>query len=143
MNRRRWILSALGAGGALLVGWSVMPARSRVGGRDALPVVDGSVALNGWLRIGLDGAVSLVMPRSEMGQGVHTGLAMVLADELDADWARVRLAAAPIDPIYFNQAVAADGLPFHPDSDSALKRQAQRLTAKAMREFGVMVTGLP
>ena len=37
MNRRRWILSALGAGGALLVGWSVMPARSRVGGRDALP----------------------------------------------------------------------------------------------------------
>ncbi len=141
MRRRHFILGTLGVAGAFAVGWALLPGRQRLSTRVPLPVAAGETALTGWLKIDAEGLVHVVMPRSEMGQGVHTGLAMVLADELDADWARVRLAAAPIDPIYFNQAVAADGLPFHPDSDGALKRQAQRLTAKAMREFGVMVTG--
>lgn len=141
MRRRHFVLGTLGVAGALGIGWALLPGRQRLATRVPLPVAAGETALTGWLKLGSDGLVHIVMPRSEMGQGVHTGLAMVLADELDADWSRVRLAPAPIDPIYFNQAVAADGLPFHPDSDGALKRQARRLTAKTMREFGVMVTG--
>jgi len=141
MKRRHFVLGTLGVAGALGVGWSLLPPRQRLATRTPLATGAGETALTGWLKLGRDGALHLVMPRSEMGQGVHTGLAMLLADELDAEWSRVRLAPAPIDPIFFNQAVVADGLPFHPDSDGAIKRSAARLTAKAMREIGLMVTG--
>ena len=141
MKRRHFVLGTLGAVGALGIGWSLLPPRQRLATREPLPTSAGEAALTGWLKLGSDGSVQIVMPRSEMGQGVHTGLAMLLADELDADWSRVRVVPAPIDPIFFNQAVVADGLPFHPDSDGAIKRTAARLTAKAMREIGLMVTG--
>jgi isoquinoline 1-oxidoreductase subunit beta len=141
MKRRHFVLSALGVAGALGVGWALLAPRQRLSTREPLALAPGQVALNGWLAVGADGRIGIVMPRSEMGQGVHTGLAMLLADELDADWSRVAILPAPIDPIYFNQAVAADGLPFHPDSQGWVKQMAGHLTAKTMREIGVMVTG--
>lgn len=82
-----------------------------------------------------------MMAKSEMGQGVHTGLAMLLAEELDADWAQVRVEPSPIDAIYNNLSALVDGLPFHPDDNGVLKASTQWLTAKLMREFGVMMTG--
>jgi CO/xanthine dehydrogenase Mo-binding subunit len=81
------------------------------------------------------------VPKSEMGQGVHTGLAMVLAEELDADWSRVAVQHPPLDKIYNNLATLVDGLPFHPDDSGAVKKLAGWLTAKTMREVGVMMTG--
>ena len=66
MKRRTWILSALGATGALVVGWGVMPARSRLGTPDMMLPTQGDVALNGWIKIAQDGSVVLAMPRSEM-----------------------------------------------------------------------------
>ncbi len=71
MKRRTWLLSALGATGALVVGWGVMPARSRLGAPELMLPTQGDVALNGWIKIAADGAVVLAMPRSEMGQGVR------------------------------------------------------------------------
>ena len=131
----------LGGVGALVVGWSVLPARQRL--LTATPLADNpdQPAFNGWVRIGVDDTVTVVMSRSEMGQGVHTALSMVLADELDASRDQVRTEQAPIDRIYNNQAVAVDGLPFHPDSQTSLKHVAQHLTAKTMREIGLMMTG--
>ena len=140
-TRRRFILGTLAATGALGIGWGLLPARQRLSTSQPLPVQPGQVAFNGWLKLGSDDTVVVVMPKSEMGQGVHTALAMVLADELDADWGRVRVEHSPIDKIYNNQATVVDSLPFHPDSDSTLKRVAGHLTAKTMREIGVMVTG--
>ena len=102
---------------------------------------DSQVALNGWVKVGADNSVTVVMCKSEMGQGVHTGLAMVLAEELDADWAQVEIEPSPIDNIYNNLATAVDGLPFHPDDDGTLRSVAGWLTAKTMREIGVMMTG--
>jgi isoquinoline 1-oxidoreductase beta subunit len=98
-------------------------------------------ALNGWLAIGRDDSVRIVLAKSEMGQGVSTALAMLLAEELDADWSRVLTEPAPVDPIYNNLAAVVDGLPFHPDDDGALRRFAGWMTAKTMREIGVMITG--
>ena len=79
MRRRTWILSALGATGALVVGWGILPPRSRLGAPETMLPTAGDVALNGWIKIAQDGSVVLAMPRSEMGQGVHTGLAMLVA----------------------------------------------------------------
>jgi len=141
MKRRHVLIGSLAGAGALVLGWSLLPARQRLLTGRPLATAPGQQALNGWLKLGADDTLSIVMARSEMGQGTHTGLAMVLADELDADWARVRIEPAPIDPIYFNQATVVDSLPFHPDDRGALKRVAGWLAAKTMREIGLMVTG--
>jgi len=65
-----------------------------VGSVDSLPVEAGEVGLNGWIKIAADGTVLLAMNRSEMGQGTHTALAMLVAEELDVPLARVRLVTA-------------------------------------------------
>jgi isoquinoline 1-oxidoreductase subunit beta len=57
-------------------------------------------APNQWLRVAPDGKVTLVVARSEMGQGVRTALAMILADELEADWASVAIEQASPGPSY-------------------------------------------
>jgi isoquinoline 1-oxidoreductase beta subunit len=143
-TRRRFLLATLGttvAAGGLALGWTLMPPRQRRVPSNPLPAKDGEHAFFGWLRIGTDGTTTVMVPKSEMGQGVLTGLAMVLADELDADWSRVRVEHPPPDAIYNNLATLVDGMPFHPDDDGLVKRLAGRMTARAMREFGVMMTG--
>jgi isoquinoline 1-oxidoreductase beta subunit len=54
-------------------------------------------APNGFIRIDQQGQVTLIIPQVEMGQGTYTSLSMVMADELDADWSRVRVEHAPPD----------------------------------------------
>ena len=146
MKRRTFVLSALGGGAALVVGWGVMPPRSRQGGADTLPVVDGEVGLNGWIKIGTDGSVRLAMNRSEMGQGVHTALAMLVAEELDVPLARVRLIQAGPDKLYGNVATFVAGLPFHPRDtepghESRGVKTGQWLVSKVARELGLNLTG--
>jgi isoquinoline 1-oxidoreductase subunit beta len=60
---------------------------------------------NAFLRIGADGSVTVIAKHVEMGQGAHTGIATVLAEELDADWAHVRVESAPANAkLYANLA---------------------------------------
>jgi isoquinoline 1-oxidoreductase beta subunit len=59
--------------------------------------------LNAWVSIGTDGTITILCPSAEMGQGVLTSLPLVLAEELDADWSKVKAEfAPPIPPIYGN-----------------------------------------
>lgn len=146
MKRRTWILSALGATGALVVGWGVMPARSRLGTPATMLPTQGDVALNGWIKIGADGGVVLAMPRSEMGQGVHTALAMLVAEELDVPLARVTLEQAGADTIYGNVAMLLGSLPFHPLESEGRDKPAgvktgEWLVGKIARELGINATG--
>ena len=146
MKRRTLILSGLGAGAALIVGWGVMPPRSRQGRADTLPIAAGEVGLNGWIKIAADGTVMLAMNRSEMGQGVHTALAMLVADELDVSLAKVRLIQAGPDKLYGNVAGFVGTLPFHPsDSEPGAEtrtvKTGQWLVAKVARELGINMTG--
>ncbi|HEY5896591.1 MAG TPA: xanthine dehydrogenase family protein molybdopterin-binding subunit [Burkholderiales bacterium] len=57
---------------------------------------------NAYLRIGADNSVTVVCGLSEMGQGVHTAIPMLVAEELDADWSRVRVVQAPVDQAFAN-----------------------------------------
>jgi isoquinoline 1-oxidoreductase beta subunit len=131
----------LGIAGTLVVGWGLMPPRQRLHGSAALRAGEGSSALNGWVIIGTDGSIGVVVAKSEMGQGVTTALPMLVAEELDVPMSAVRLLEAPIDKIYGDTSMLADGLPFHPDDRGAIKRVAQWLAQKAERELGVMATG--
>jgi isoquinoline 1-oxidoreductase subunit beta len=140
-TRRKFILGTLGAAGALVVGWSLLPPRQRLTTSSPLATAPGQHAFNGWVKIGSDHRVTTIVPKSEMGQGVHTAIAMLLAEELDADWAQVSVEHGPIDKIYNNLATIVDGLPFRPDEHGSIKRVAEWMTAKSMREIGTMMTG--
>ncbi|AFM23633.1 molybdopterin-dependent oxidoreductase [Desulfomonile tiedjei] len=60
----------------------------------------GEFVLNPFIRIGIDEIVTIVVNHSEMGQGVYTSLPMLIAEELECDWTKIRVVAAPVDPVY-------------------------------------------
>lgn len=92
---RRDFLRISGAlGGGLLVGFH-LPGRAQAAGR-----TPAELAPNAFVRIAEDGRVTVIVNKAEMGQGVSTSLAMLLAEELDADWSTVGFEFAPIDPVY-------------------------------------------
>jgi isoquinoline 1-oxidoreductase subunit beta len=140
MKKRHFLLWGTGLLGAVTVGWGVLPPRQRLQG-DPLPVKDGQVALNAWLTLNADGTVLLAMPKSEMGQGVHTALAMLVAEELDIALEKVRIEQSPIGKIYGNVAAVAGGVPFRDDDDGTVARTARWMMVKVARELGIMMTG--
>ena len=106
ISRRKFLQGASALGGLVIaVGFptSLRAADPPKYGADGMP--------HGWVdnplvfvAIGEDGIVSIVCHRSEMGQGVRTGMPMIVADELEADWSRVRVIQAPGDEVrYGNQ----------------------------------------
>ncbi len=145
-KRRGIVLGGLAGAGALLVGWGLLPPRSRLGSPAALPAEGGEVGLNGWIKIGTDGQVHLAMPRAEMGQGVHTALAMLVAEELDVALARVRIVEAGPERLYGNVAMFVAALPLHPDElepgrETGLATAGRWVIAKLARELGIHATG--
>ncbi len=141
MKRRTFLLAGLGTSGALVFGWSLLPPRQRLLGATSPYATGGAVVLNGWVTIAPDDTVTVVVPKAEMGQGIHTALAMILAEELECAWEQVRVAHGPIDRIYGNVAMIVEALPLHPDVNNPLARALRWMTAKTAREMGVMMTG--
>jgi len=64
--------------------------------------VENAEELGIWIRIAPDGSTTLIVPSSEMGQGVNTSLSMILAEELEADWQSVKTETAPVNSKYIN-----------------------------------------
>ncbi|WP_090132549.1 xanthine dehydrogenase family protein molybdopterin-binding subunit [Limnohabitans sp. Rim11] len=146
MKRRNLILSGLGLTGALVVGWGVMPPRSRLGSPGNMLLTEGEVALNGWIKIAKDGGVVLAMHRSDMGQGIHNALTMLVAEELDVPLNRIRLEQAGHDAIYGNVAMFVGTLPFHPMQSEGkekpmMVKTGEWMVSKVARELGVNATG--
>jgi isoquinoline 1-oxidoreductase subunit beta len=83
----------LGGAAALVVGFSVPLRGVLAGGSDFAP--------NAFIRIDRDGTVTLTMPQVEMGQGTYTAIPMILAEEMDADWSRIKLEHAPPDEAHY------------------------------------------
>lgn len=105
-TRRDFLKGTAAATGALVIGFT-LPAVSRHGQSNAAAA--GSLAPNAFLRITPDGQVTVICGLSEMGQGVHMGIAMLVAEELDADWQRVRVVQAPADTAYANPMLRMQG----------------------------------
>src|ERR1700681_1251244 len=98
---RRALLTGGLAGGFLLA--FHLPVRAVNEPVQPLDVTDGKFAPNAFIRIDVTGHTTLVMPQVEMGQGVYTAVAMILAEELDADLKQVTLQhAPPNDKLYGN-----------------------------------------
>jgi isoquinoline 1-oxidoreductase beta subunit len=96
LSRRGFLKAGISAGGGLLLGFRV-PSSGRLA-RAASEAAQ--TKLNSWVRIARDGTVTIIVGQSEMGQGIMTSIPMIIADELEAEWAKVRTEPAPADPAY-------------------------------------------
>jgi isoquinoline 1-oxidoreductase subunit beta len=97
LSRRDFLRVSALLGGGLILGF-VMPvhgsaSQTRRGSPPAF-------APNAFIRIGTDDTVTIVVNKSEMGQGVYTSLPMLIAEELEVDWSTIRVEPAPVDPAY-------------------------------------------
>ncbi|MGJ7918197.1 molybdopterin cofactor-binding domain-containing protein [Massilia sp. LXY-6] len=97
-SRRGFLKAGAAATGGLVLGF-VLPGSGRMAraADAAKPVV---YAPNAFLRVAPDNSVTVIVNRLEFGQGVHTSLPMVIADELDADWSQMRAELAPAADVY-------------------------------------------
>ena len=97
LSRRGFLRSGALAGGGLVLG-VYLPRLA--GGAAPERLKSATFEPNAFVRVGADESVTVIANHSEMGQGIYTGLAMIVAEELDADWAKVRVESAPADPKY-------------------------------------------
>jgi isoquinoline 1-oxidoreductase beta subunit len=97
LSRRGFLKAGITAGGGLLLGFHVPGSRRVI---EAATAPSGQATLNSWIRIARDGTVTIIVGQSEMGQGVMTAIPMIIADELEAEWAKVRVEQAPAHPAY-------------------------------------------
>ncbi|HEY6643387.1 xanthine dehydrogenase family protein molybdopterin-binding subunit [Povalibacter sp.] len=97
--------------------------------------------LSTWLRIAPDNTITVIVPHCEMGQGVHTSLPMMLAEELDADWQRVRVEEAPAESIYANGYLVRAFVPAVADVPKFMERFVDWGTYRITRLMDLQVTG--
>ncbi len=95
---RRTLLIGGGAAAGLAVAWQLWP-RAHVAALTAGP---GEVVFGHYLRIGADGRVTVAVPQAELGQGSHSLIAQIAADELGADWRTIAVEPAPLSGAYAN-----------------------------------------
>ena len=131
---RRTLLVASGVGTGLLLGWVAWPRRHPLNwsaGPD-------EQLINAWVKLGLDGRVVIAVPQAEMGQGIWSGMAQILADELGADWRTVAVEPAPLGAAYVNLFLATEPLSNLSDS---VRTMAQWATRRVVEYFEVQLTG--
>ena len=97
VSRRSFLKTGALMGGGLMLGFS-LPLRKPF--RAASGQSISSFAPNAFIRIGTDDVVTIIVNKSEMGQGVYTSLPMLIAEELEVDWSKIRVEPAPVDPAY-------------------------------------------
>ena len=97
LSRRRFLISGAAAGGGFLLAWRLDAAPRILTAAAAGKISAPAFAPNGFIRIGKDGRVTLVMCQVEMGQGTYTSMPMLLAEELEVALDQVHLEHAPPD----------------------------------------------
>jgi isoquinoline 1-oxidoreductase subunit beta len=137
--RRAFLIGSIGVAGALVVGW-----RWAAGDR-ANPLVatlkDNEAALTPYVKIGADGVITAIVPYAEMGQGVSTTLAALVAEELDIALADLQVEHGPASGAYGNRAIVADISPFTDETAPTLNRLWNGIAALAAPMVGLQVTG--
>ena len=98
LSRRDFLNATAAAGGGLILALS-LPGRAG-NSKSAAAAAQSGAQLNAWLKIGRDNSITVIVDRSEMGQGVYTALPMLLAEELYIDVGAIRIEAAPVGDAY-------------------------------------------
>jgi len=98
LDRRQFLKLSSGTTAALVLGfyWPLSCAKSGSGETIIFEP-------NAYLKIASDDTVSVIMPRSEMGQKIYTALPQIVAEELDADWSKIKVIQGDLNPVYGSQ----------------------------------------
>ena len=138
ITRRTFMFGALALAGGAAFGWW----RYATPGDNPLEpmLAEDEVTLNPFVLVNSEG-VTIVTPRAEMGQGVHSTLAALVAEEMDLDWAAVRVIHGPPSSTYYNSAVLAEALPFLPTDTSWLAETARGAMDVPGKFAGMQMTG--
>ncbi len=105
LDRRDFLKKTAAGTSGLVIGFYLSGKYEALAG---VPAKD-PTAINAWVQIAPNDSVTLLIDKSEMGQGISTALAMILADELDLDWKKVKTEFAPAAPQYFNPIFGLQG----------------------------------
>jgi len=132
--RRSFLIGSAAIAGGVAFGWYsyARPYRN--------PLQGSGTALTPYVLIDASG-VTVITPRAEMGQGVHTTLAALVAEEMDLPWDMVRVAHGPASPAYFNAGVLREGVPFAPTDTGWLAETTRDAMAVPGKLLGLQLTG--
>lgn len=139
LKRRAFLIGTAAAAGGLVVGWRWLSARRPNPLLEGL--AKGEHALNAHVKIGRDGAITIVVPYAEMGQGVATTLAALVAEEMEVPLSAVTVAHGPASGAYANTVVLEDSSPFLMDGSSVTGRLWGAVATAAGPALGLQVTG--
>src|SRR5688572_16276095 len=103
-SRRDFLKVAATASGGLLLGFQSFGANAGMKVVNAsAAAADDLVSFNSYLSIGTDGIVTIFSPNPELGQNIKTSFPMIVAEELDADWKKVKVVQANLEPTKYER----------------------------------------
>jgi isoquinoline 1-oxidoreductase beta subunit len=140
--RRKFLVTAAAGSGGFLLGFR-LPSRAWAASDDATARPARDIPFNAWIRISTDDVVTILLSQSEMGQGVYTSFPMLIADELGADWEKIRVEAAPADRAYINTLNEREffGAPITEQPDGVLDTVWDWVVGGITNSFGRQFTG--
>jgi isoquinoline 1-oxidoreductase subunit beta len=140
VKRRAFLIgsAAIAGGGLFAVWWGDSSARKRAVELTAKGK-DGSFL--GWLKIGEDDVITVYTPHIDFGQGSHTALAQMAADELDADWSKVVVESAPADPAFANSALGKGFLADMSGYPGVIAAMPTSFISLIARQMNLQITG--
>jgi isoquinoline 1-oxidoreductase beta subunit len=139
-SRRAFITIGVLAGGAVVFGVAIRRGNPVDRVSDFM-ASDDETMLNVWLKIGADNSTTIFVPHAEMGQGIHTTLPMMLADELDANWDEVSVIEAPAHKEYAAYALARGFMAGNADIPEMLVDTVNGFFLLATQTMGLQITG--
>ncbi|MGL4405427.1 MAG: molybdopterin cofactor-binding domain-containing protein, partial [Notoacmeibacter sp.] len=139
LARRAFLIGSVGVAGALIVGWRLAAAEW------VNPLLaglkDDESALTPYVKISANGVVTAIVPYAEMGQGVSTTLAALVAEELDIALADIQVEHGPASGAYGNREIVADISPFTDQASPTMNRIWNAIAANVAPMIGLQVTG--
>jgi isoquinoline 1-oxidoreductase beta subunit len=137
--RRTFLIGAAAIAGGVAVGYWYVKKPYANPLEDGL--ADGEATFNPFVKIAADNTITVIAPRAEMGQGISTTLAALVAEELDVALDRVTVEHGPASYAYFNSAMLEEGGPFNFYDDSPIAEMARSGLGAMGKVLGLQATG--
>lgn len=136
--RRGFLFGSVALLGGVAFGW--WRYATPLGNPLEVGLEPGAQTLNPYVLIDAEG-VAVIAPRAEMGQGVHSTLAALVAEEMDLDWSTIRVMHGPASRAYYNAAVLQEGVPFAPTDTGWLAETVRAGMDIPAKFLGLQITG--
>lgn len=136
--RRGFLFGSIALAGGVAFGW--WKYKTPYGNPLETDLSEGAATLNPYVIIDASG-VTVIAPRAEMGQGIHTTLAALVAEEMDLDFATIKVIHGPASGAYYNGGALREGAPFLPTDESWMAETVRDAMDIPSKFLGMQITG--